>query len=122
MPAALILNVDDYEAARYAKTRLLQNAGFQVQEAESGADALEAAAHIRPDLILLDVKLPDMDGREVCRQLKTNPVTADLRVVQTSAAFISSQDVERGYASGAEAYLCAPFEPRDLIRLVRSLT
>lgn len=65
------------------RRRLLVNAGFQVREAESGADALEAAAHLRRDLILLDVKLPDMDGREVCRQLKTNPVTADLRVVQT---------------------------------------
>lgn len=122
MPPALILNVDDYDAARYAKTRLLINAGFQVQEASNGQEALETISRRRPTLVLLDVKLPDIDGRDVCRRLKADPATADLRVVHTSAAYISSDDVASGRASGADAYLCAPFEPRDLVRLVHSLT
>ena len=58
----LILNVDDYEASRYARTEMLKRAGFQVLQAATGADALRVAAEHRPVLILLDVNLPDMDG------------------------------------------------------------
>lgn len=122
MTPASILNVEDYPAARYAKTRVLVNAGFNVREANSGAEALAAIAHEYPDLVLLDVRLPDMDGRELCRKLKANPNTAELRVIHTSAAYITNDDILSGYESGADAYLCAPYEPSTLIRLVHSLT
>src|SRR5262249_54777319 len=63
----MILNVDDTEGARYAKTRSLQHAGFEVVEAGTGADALRAAEQLRPALAVLDVHLPDMNGIEVCK-------------------------------------------------------
>ncbi|OON60771.1 hypothetical protein B0920_17615 [Massilia sp. KIM] len=114
-----VLNVDDYEAARYAKTRLLRNAGFRVIEASSGIEALDMCSRLCPQLVLLDVKLPDIDGREVCRRMKRDPATRDVRVVQTSAAYISRADVASGLASGADDYVTAPFEPRQLIVALR---
>lgn len=117
----LILNVDDYDQARYIKTRLLQNAGFLVEEASNGVDALEMAARLHPSLVLLDVRLPDIDGREVCRRLKADPATSGMNVIQTSAAFISEQDERDGLASGADRYLSVPFEPQDLIAAVRAV-
>lgn len=121
MHQALVLNVDDYQAARYAKTRLLSNAAFRVVEAETGEDALDLVLRLTPRLVLLDVKLPDMDGRDVCRKIKANSATASVLVVLTSSALISPSDIAIGHESGADAYLITPFEPRDLVALVRSL-
>ncbi|MFC4929865.1 response regulator transcription factor [Massilia sp. GCM10023247] len=117
----LILNVDDYDQARYVKTRLLQNAGFLVEEASNGSDALEMAARLHPSLVLLDVRLPDIDGREVCRRIKADPATSRMNVIHTSAAFISEQDAREGLASGADRYIPVPFEPQDLIAAVRAV-
>ena len=117
----LILNVDDYDQARYVKTRLLQNAGFLVEEASNGRDALEMAARLQPGLVLLDVRLPDIDGREVCRRIKADPATSGMNVIHTSAAFITEQDVRSGLASGADRYIPVPFEPQDLIAAVRAV-
>ena len=64
------LNVDDHEVARYARTRILTSAGFTVHEASTGAETIEAVARYKPDLVLLDVHLPDINGMEVCRILK----------------------------------------------------
>lgn len=121
MHRALVLNVDDYHAARYAKTRLMQNAAFRVVEAETGKEALDLVLKLHPHLVLLDVKLPDIDGREVCRKIKANPASADVLVVLTSSALISPNDIASSRETGADAYLAAPFEPRDLVTLVRSL-
>ncbi|MFC5461814.1 response regulator transcription factor [Massilia niabensis] len=117
----LILNVDDYDQARYIKTRLLQNAGFLVEEASNGVEALEMAARLHPSLVLLDVRLPDIDGREVCRRLKADPATSGMNVIHTSAAFISEQDAREGLESGADRYIAVPFEPQDLIAAVRAV-
>ena len=117
----LILNVDDYDQARYVKTRLLQNAGFLVEEASNGIDALEMAARLHPSLVLLDVRLPDIDGREVCRRIKADPATSDMNIIHTSAAFTSEQDARTGIASGADRYIPVPFEPQDLIAAVRAV-
>ena len=122
MSSAFILNVEDYEAARYAKTRLLRNAGFTVREACNGRQALQLVEMYGPALMLLDVRLPDIDGRDLCRRIKDNPATRDWRVIQTSAAFITSADMASGYASGADAYIPAPYQPDELIRLLRSFS
>lgn len=113
-----ILNVDDFDAARYAKTRVLQNAGFSVLEASNGTEALEMTERLRPGLVLLDVRLPDIDGRDVCRQIRSNSSIGDIPVVQTSAAFISAEDQASGLASGAIAYLPAPFQPHELLQVI----
>jgi len=70
----LILVVDDNEAGRYAKCRMLRQADFQVKEAGSGGEALQIIAAERPDLVCLDVRLPDINGFEVCRRIKTDPL------------------------------------------------
>jgi CheY-like chemotaxis protein len=71
----LILNVDDNDGARYAKTRILHSAGFKVIEAANGTDALAMVREDNPALVLLDVKLPDINGIEVCRRIKADPDT-----------------------------------------------
>jgi len=118
---ALILNVDDSDGARYAKSRILTRAGFNVIEASNGGDALLRAAKDRPTLILLDVKLPDINGLEVCRRLKDNPDTNTILVLQTSASFIGTADKIRALDGGADNYLVEPIEPDELIANVNAL-
>ncbi|MEH2164208.1 MAG: response regulator [Nostoc sp.] len=120
-PRVIILHVDDNEANRYVVNRILQNAGFTVVEAATGAAGLKAATEHQPTLVILDVKLPDISGFEVCRQIKANPETAFILVLHLSASFILSQDKAEGLDSGADAYLAQPVEPIELLATVRSL-
>ncbi|MBE9103759.1 response regulator [Nostoc cf. edaphicum LEGE 07299] len=120
-PRVTILHVDDNEANRYVVTRILQNAGFSVVEAATGTTGLEAVANFQPDLIILDVQLPDINGFEVCRQIKANPETAFIPVLHLSASFVQSQDKAEGLDSGADAYLVQPVEPIELLATLRSL-
>jgi PAS domain S-box-containing protein len=117
----LILNVDDNDAARYAKSRILKSAGFRTVDAENGTDALTMVAQLRPDLVLLDVKLPDINGIEVCRRIKADPATSNILVLQTSAALTGRADKIRGLDGGADNYLAAPIEPDELIANVTAL-
>jgi PAS domain S-box-containing protein len=117
----LILNVDDNDGARYVKTRILQSAGFEVIEAANGTDALELARKNKPALVLLDVKLPDISGIEVCRRIKTDVSTCTVLVLQTSAALIGRDDKIRGLDGGADNYLAAPIEADELIANVNAL-
>ncbi|MEH1829997.1 MAG: response regulator [Nostoc sp.] len=120
-PRVTILHVDDNEANRYVVNRILQNAGFSVVEAATGTTGLEAVAKFQPDLVILDVQLPDISGFEVCRQIKANPETTFIPVLQLSASFVQSQDKAEGLDSGADAYLVQPVEPIELLATVRSL-
>ena len=79
MPQPLLLNVDDHEPGRYARTRLLTQAGYRVEEAANGQTALALTLSLRPSLVLLDVNMPDIDGLEVCRRIKADPVTVSLQ-------------------------------------------
>ncbi|MYM24982.1 response regulator [Duganella sp. FT135W] len=117
----LILNVDDNDGARYVKTRILQSAGFEVIEAANGTDALELARKAKPALVLLDVKLPDISGIEVCRRIKDDVATCTVLVLQTSAALIGRDDKIRGLDGGADNYLAAPIEADELIANVNAL-
>lgn len=117
----LILNVDDNEGARYVKTRILQNAGFRVAEAANGTDALTMARKLLPALVLLDVKLPDINGIEVCRRIKADVATCTVLVLQTSAALTGRDDKIRGLEGGADNYLAAPIEADELIANVNAL-
>lgn len=117
----LILNVEDFAPARYVKTRLLRNAGFLVEEASCGRQALEMVARLQPVLVLLDVKLPDIDGLEVCRRIKSDSATRSVIVIHTSAAYLSAQDIRNSLESGGERYLPVPFEPQDLIAAIHAV-
>ncbi|HEY9882388.1 MAG TPA: PAS domain-containing protein, partial [Thermosynechococcaceae cyanobacterium] len=116
-----ILHIDDSEANRYVVARILRNGGFTVVEAATGAAGLAAIADHQPALVILDVKLPDLNGFEVCRQIKSNPDSAFLPVLHLSASFIQSQDKAEGLDSGADGYLVQPVEPIELLATVRSL-
>ena len=118
---ALILNVDDTDAARYARTRILTRAGFRVIEAASGGEALALARQEMPNLVLLDIKLPDINGFEVCRRLKEDDATHPILVLQTSASYIASADKIRALEGGADNYLFEPIEPEELVANVRAL-
>ena len=119
--APLVLHVDDYESARYARTRTLQQAGFRVVEAGTAAEALRLVAAEPPALALIDVKLPDMNGSELCRRLKAAPAGAGILVVHVSAAFRRGSDYVRGLEQGADAYLVEPVEPDVLVATLRAL-
>ncbi|MBD1831238.1 response regulator [Cyanobacteria bacterium FACHB-472] len=115
-----ILHVDDNETNRYVVSRMLKQAGFQVKEAATGEAGLQMVAQ-QPDLIILDVKLPDIDGFEVCRRIKENPHTSFIPVLHLSASFVKSQDKAQGLEGGADAYLAQPVEPIELIATVKAL-
>jgi PAS domain S-box-containing protein len=115
-----IVVVDDTESSRYAVCRVLRQANFEVQEAATGQDALRLAA-ARPDLVILDIQLPDLNGYEVCQRIKANPATANTPVLHLSASFVESDDRSEGLEGGADGYLTYPLEPRELIATVQAL-
>ncbi len=115
-----ILNVDDTDAQRYATSRVLRHAGFAVVEAASGKSALEMVGD-RPDLVILDVNLPDMSGYEVCRRIRSDQLSARLPVVHLSATMVSTDARVAGLDGGADAYLTQPVEPEELLATVRAL-
>jgi signal transduction histidine kinase len=117
--AAVVLVVDDDEAGRYAKVRLVRGAGYKTLEAASGGAALEAVATQRPEIVLLDVKLPDISGIEVCRRIKA--AFDSVIVLQTSAAFTDGGARAEGLDSGADAYLSEPLEANELLATLRAM-
>ncbi len=117
----LILNVDDTDATRYAKSRILTKAGFTIIEASNGGDAIAMANSEQPNLILLDTRLPDINGFEVCRRLKSSPSTASIAILQTSASFITLVDKINGIECGADNYLFEPIEPEELVVNIKAL-
>ena len=119
-PAATVLLVDDNEANRYAVAYWLREAGFAVIECGSGEDALEKAK-LLPDLVILDIRLPDKSGFEVLREMKGDPALALIPVLHLSASFTTSQWRTHGLELGADAFLTHPVEPAELVATVRSL-
>ena len=117
--APVVLVVDDTEGNRYAVTRILRGAGMRVVEADNGRDALRLA-HDRPDLVVLDVHLPDMSGFEVSAQLRTDPATAHIPVMHVSASVTGTAERARGLEIGADAYLTHPVEPAMLVATARA--
>ena len=117
----VVLNVDDNEGALLAKTRILRRAGFEVVEARDGASALALVAEKSPQLVLLDVELPDMSGLDVCRRIKSDIATRRTPVLHISSAPVSDIDEQVALDSGAEIYLVEPLAPEELITVVRTL-
>ncbi|MET0387871.1 MAG: response regulator [Polyangiales bacterium] len=117
----VILNVNDSEGARYMVTLLLQKAGFLVVEAISGMQALEQVERHKPDLVVLDIRLPDINGIEVCRRIREGALGKTLKVLHTSATFVSVDTKIQSLDGGADGYLSQPFEPQELIATVRAL-
>ena len=119
--ATTILNVDDSEPIRYSRSRILINAGYRVIEAGTGEEALDLVVTRKPQLIVIDVNLPGMDGLEVCRIVKNDAATKHIMVLQMSAARGTAMDRAVGLDCGADAYLVEPVEPVELTATVRAL-
>ncbi len=119
--STIILNIDDNEAGRYATGRILARAGFRLAEAATAAEGIEMARSLQPDLILLDVNLPDMSGFEVCRYLKTDQETTSIPVMLMSASFVGSRDQIKGLEGGADGYLTEPLEPEVLLAHINAI-
>ncbi|HEX4279041.1 MAG TPA: ATP-binding protein [Bryobacteraceae bacterium] len=117
---SLILNVDDYVPGRYARTKLLKQAGYRVLEAGNGRETFAAVQKELPKLILLDVNLPDISGFEICRQLRDNPVTAATTILHISASSVLAHHQVNGLDAGADGYLVEPIEPAILLATVNA--
>ena len=117
----VILIVDHSPTALCTKSQLFRRQGFRIIEATTGADALAVVTAERPDLILLDADLSDIDGFAVCRQLKAQPETQLIKVLQTSAAHINAPERMRSLEVGADAFLIEPASEEELIGTVRAL-
>lgn len=113
-----ILNVDDQEVGRYLKTRMLRLGGHEVVEARSGGEALVHLGAGGIDLVLLDVKLPDMSGFEVARRIRLDERLSHLPIVQVSEICVTRDDEADGLGSGADAFLRPPLRPGMLLRVV----
>ncbi len=113
--AQSVLIVDDEPMARTLLRLMLVRAGFKVSEAEDGYDALEKVKISRPDVMLLDVMMPGIDGFTVCETLRADTKTADMPIVMLSAKS-DIDSINRGIRAGATRYLTKPISPEDLRR------
>ncbi|MFG1946580.1 SpoIIE family protein phosphatase [Nonomuraea sp. NPDC048826] len=117
---ANVLVVDDTPAKRYVMSSWLRRAGHQVAEASAGEEALGMIHTARPDLVILDVRLPDLSGFEVCERIKADPGTASIPVIQVSGNAISVRDRAEGLERGADAYLSEPIAPDEFTATVEA--
>jgi len=115
-----ILIVDDEPNIVQLVRITLEDSRVRILEAADGVIALDRALTLRPDLILLDVDLPDLSGLEVCRRLKDAETLTKTKIVMLTAA-AQADDVARGLAAGADQYLTKPFSPVRLLSLVELL-
>ena len=115
-----VVVVDDHADSRALLAMYLRTEGFRVKEAATGMEALEVAA-TQPSLMILDINLPDIDGFEVCRRLKSEPRTAGITVLQVSATYREASHRVRGLDGGADAYLTLPVDREELMATVRAL-
>jgi len=115
-----ILLVDDEPNIVMSLEFLMRKNGYQVGIARNGTEALAALAETPYDLVLLDVMMPDVDGYQVCRQLRQRPDRATTKVIFLSAKS-QPTDVQKGYDAGADLYIPKPFSTRQLMQKVREL-
>ncbi|XVU30349.1 SpoIIE family protein phosphatase [Actinoplanes sp. CA-054009] len=119
--ATTVLVVDDSATKRYLLVSWLTRAGFTVRQAETGAEALRMLPGSGVDLVVLDVKLPDMSGFDVCERIKTDAEYGTLPVIHVSAHAVDVVDRTQGLNRGADAYLVEPIEPDELIATVHAV-
>lgn len=115
-----VLVVEDSATQREIISGFLKDKGLKVTVASDGIEALEKVAANRPDVVLLDVVMPRMNGYEFCRRLKSNPKTNQIPVVMCSS---KTQEIDRywGLKQGADAYIAKPFHPSELVRILKQL-
>jgi two-component system cell cycle response regulator DivK len=113
-----ILVVEDQEDNRRIIRDLLASAGFELIEAADGEAGVHLAGSERPDLILMDIQLPVLDGHEATRRIKSNPELAAIPIIVVTSYALSGDDV-RAMEAGSDAYVAKPFSPRQLLAKIR---
>jgi len=115
-----ILIVDDAPNIVLSLEFLMKQEGYEVRSVTNGEDALSAMKKKRPDLVLLDIMMPQQDGYEVCQAIRANPDWKDVRIIMLTA---KGRDVERekGLALGANDYITKPFSTRELVEKVNAI-
>ena len=116
---ARILVVDDTPANIHTLTAILKEQGYQLSVATNGRQAIEVIEKVHPDLVLMDVMMPEMDGYEACRQIKASPVWRDLPIIFLSAKTDTS-DIVHGFEQGAVDYVAKPFNAHELLARVNT--
>jgi two-component system, OmpR family, alkaline phosphatase synthesis response regulator PhoP len=119
MPKKILAVDDERHIVRLVEVNL-QRAGYEVVTAYDGREALEKVKSENPDLVVLDVMMPYMDGFEVLKNLKADPVTAEIPVIMLTAK-AQDADVFRGWQSGVDCYLTKPFNPMELLTFVKRI-
>ncbi len=113
-----VLVIEDTEDNRQILRDLLTSAGYEIVEAVDGAAGVAMAASDKPDLILMDIQLPVMDGYEATRRIKMNPATKDIPIIAVTSYALSGDEAKTRDA-GCDAYIAKPFSPRELLATVR---
>ncbi len=113
-----VLVIEDHEENRRIVRLLLASAGIDMIEAVSGEDGIAMAEKERPDLILMDIQLPGLDGYEATRRIKSNPALRHIPIIVVTSYALSGDDV-KAFEAGCDAYVTKPFVPRELLAKVR---
>jgi putative two-component system response regulator len=120
MPIKVLL-VDDDDMLRNMTEMLLSKQGFEVVTAENGEKTIQQLKVMLPDVILMDVMMPDMDGFSVCREIRANPVTAGIPIIMLTA-LDNPENKVKGFEGGADDYLAKPFEIAELTARIKHIT
>jgi len=113
-----VLVIEDHEDNRRIMHDLLTSKGYQVIEAVNGLEGVDAAETHRPDLILLDIQLPGIDGYEATRRIKANPNLQKIPIIVVTSYALSGDDM-KAFEAGCDAYVAKPFSPRELLAKIR---
>jgi two-component system, cell cycle response regulator DivK len=113
-----ILVVEDQPDGRQIIRDMLAGTGYEITEAENGEEALTAIAKQRPDLILMDIQLPIMDGYEVTRQIKANPAMRSIPIIAVTSHALDGEE-QTARAAGCDAYVPEPYSPRQLLAKIQ---
>jgi CheY-like chemotaxis protein len=117
-PKAKVVVVDDEPNILMSLEFLMRKSGYEVFIARDGAEALQLVHEQHPNVLVLDVMMPQVDGYEVCQQIKSNPDLEQIRVIFLSANS-KETDIEKGYAAGADLYLSKPFSTKELVKRIQ---
>ena len=113
-----VLMIEDHENNRRILRDLLTSKGYDVIEAVDGLDGVSAARTFRPDLIIMDIQLPGIDGYEATRRIKANSETKKIPIIVVTSYALSGDDV-KAFEAGCDAYVAKPFSPRDILSKIR---
>lgn len=115
-----ILIADDNENIREALTYLLEDEGYKLWLAKDGAEALKQAREVRPDILFLDIMMPEINGYDVCLAIKNDPDLKDIYIIMLTAKGQASEQ-ERGRSVGADEYIVKPFSPMEILTRIKNI-